>query len=335
MLFNIWVTNNCNFRCRYCYVPQYMKNMEQDTADKVIDFIKEMAQLDEDKEIIINFHGGEPLLNFDLIQQIMGRCKKIFERKNLLFGITTNGSMLTKEIAEILVDNFKYNLSISLDGSKEVNDFNRRHLDGSGTYDRIIDNLLYIKTLDPYVRVRVTYNTKTVRCIFNSIRHIVELGFKKIVAVPDFTDENWNDKYVEILAEELELIYKRFYQIKDVDINIISDDIRRKKSCCHGGKKSLNIDVDGNIFPCTWTIGNDEFLIGNINKGIDIDKVDELLSYSLKDIRECSGCNLKESCISNRCRMINKVITGDFCKIPEIRCEYNNIIYNLQKKYSA
>lgn len=332
MLFNIWVTSTCNFRCKYCYVSDYEENMDTRTAKTIISFIKNIKK-DNDDEIIINFHGGEPLLNFELIEKMILDLERCIQNHKLLFGITTNGSLLTESISNFLVSKFHYNLSISLDGTKKTNDLNRVYANKLGTYDRVIDNFLYLKSLDPYVRVRMTYNHETVGFLSENIQHIIKLGFRKIVAIPDFSDKKWNDINTTELERELAQIFALYYDNKSVDINILSDDIRRSKQECHGGEHSFNIYIDGTIFPCTWTVGNKEFVIGNIYNGLNHKKVNEILEYSQTPIKECDGCSLYNACIGNRCRIINKLITDDYCKIPILRCEYNNILYKLQKQY--
>lgn len=330
MLFNIWVTNACNFRCEYCYVPQYENNIDHVTADNIINFIEKSVYNTED-EIIINFHGGEPLLNYKIIRYIVESANKKLADKKVLYGMTTNGFLLTEDISKFIAKNFKYNLSISLDGTKEVNDLNRKFINKQGTYDSVIEKFLYLKKLEPDVRVRITYNPDTVSYLFESVQHIVKLGFRNIVAVADYSDNNWNDTHVDELSRELTSIFELYANDNSVDINFISDDITRKKGRCNGGKTSINININGDIYPCTWTVGNKDFKIGDIYKGIMTDEVEKLLEHSLILNEECNGCGLYAACIGNRCRMINKVITNDYNKVPVFRCEYNRLIYRLQK----
>ena len=331
MLFNIWVTSACNFRCRYCYVADYEKNMSEKTGEEVIRFIEKNAPI-SDEEIIVNFHGGEPLLNFNLIRKMIEKLEFRL-KKTILFGITTNGSLLTKEISKFLAEKFKYNLSVSLDGNEKINNINRVYANNIGTYDSVIKNILYLKKIAPDVRLRMTYNHETVRYLFDSIEHVYNLGFKKIVAIPDFSDGLWRDGHILILRQQLESIFKTYINDTNVDITIISDDIRRKHQECHGGKSSVNIYIDGNIFPCTWTSGKKDFIIGNIYNGTDSEKLNRILEHSYEPINTCKECDLYDACIGNRCRIINKIITDDYCKVPVMRCMYNNVIYELQKQY--
>lgn len=331
MLFNVWVTNACNFGCKYCYVLEYERNININMADDILRFIH--CNVREEKEAIINFHGGEPTINFKIIKYMVESLDEMFGDK-VLYGMTTNGSLLTQDIIEFIAEKFIYNLSISLDGTKEINDANRRFRNGTGTYETIINHFLSLNKIRPDVRVRMTYNSDTICELFNSVRHIVDLGFKNIVAVADYTDKNWNDHDVDILQVELEKIFNFYFYNNQVDINFISDPMTKKKGLCNGGKSSINIDIDGNLYPCTWVVGNVDFVIGDIYKGIDNKKVQQLHNHSMVINKDCKGCNLYECCIGVRCKMINKIITNDFHQAPIFQCQYNNINYQLQKKYN-
>lgn len=331
MLFNVWVTNACNFRCKYCYVLEYERNININMADDILRFIH--SNVREEKEVIINFHGGEPVLNYEIVKYMVGSLDKIFGNR-VLYGMTTNGSLLTQEIIEFIAEKFVYNLSISLDGTKEINDANRRFRNGTGTYETVISHFLSLNKIRPDVRVRMTYNSDTICELFNNVRHIVELGFKNIVAVADYTDKNWNELDVDILQVELEKIFSLYFHNNQVDINFISDLITKKKGLCNGGKSSLNIDIDGNLYPCTWAVGNIDFVIGDIYKGIDNRRVQQLHKHSMVINKDCKGCTLYECCAGTRCKIINKIITNDFHQAPIFRCQYNNISYQLQKKYN-
>ena len=110
---NIWITFNCNFRCRYCYVNTGCEhsNMKQDVADQVINFIKK--NIKPDQELVINFHGGEPIINFEMVKYIVDKCESVFQNK-VSFGITTNASLLDDYKINYLAEKFNYNLNCPL-----------------------------------------------------------------------------------------------------------------------------------------------------------------------------------------------------------------------------
>lgn len=120
--------------------------MSLDTAKKSIDFLSNHSI--DAKEIGIGFYGGEPLIEFELIKEIVAYAKEVFTGKPILFSMTTNGSLLNEEIIKFLKEN-GFNLMISLDGPKEVNDQNRIFPDGSGTFDVVMNNIKLIAKLYP------------------------------------------------------------------------------------------------------------------------------------------------------------------------------------------
>lgn len=123
--------------------------MDWNTAKKSLDFLLEHSI---DNEIVnIGFYGGEPMIEFDLIKKCIEYAKEIFKGKDIQFSITTNGTLINKKIIRYFVKN-KVNLTISLDGPKEVHDKNRRFCNGSGTFDKIISESI-IKISTPIIFV--------------------------------------------------------------------------------------------------------------------------------------------------------------------------------------
>lgn len=132
-LINIWVTYECNMNCRYCYEKEKKREyLDKKLSNKIIEFIQKY-QLETGLQI--NFHGGEPLLNFDIIKNLVIKVKRLYPQTK--FSLTTNMLLMTKEIAAFIKkENIK--LSVSLDGSESINDKNRIDKKGYGTFKRVI-----------------------------------------------------------------------------------------------------------------------------------------------------------------------------------------------------
>lgn len=96
---------------------------------------------------------------------------------------------------------------------------------------------------------------------------------------------------------------------------------------CDGGSTSKNIYPNGDIYPCTMAAGKNEFIIGNIYDGIDIKKLNSHRRYSKEIIEECRGCNYIKSCNNNRCKIINKLVRGNYLSPILAECMLNNIRY--------
>ena len=158
------VTQNCNLRCGYCtYGGNYknrthsLKTMNFELAKKAIDFGVERSQ--ESSDFVVSFYGGEPLLAFNLIKKCVAYAKENIQGKELHFNMTTNGTLLTTEIMDFLVEN-RFQLLISLDGDKESHDANRVFKSGKGSFDLIMQNVRNFKARHPsYVAEHVQFNT--------------------------------------------------------------------------------------------------------------------------------------------------------------------------------
>ena len=119
MLFNVWVTTACNLKCKYCYEGNHANGiqMSEETAMQVLNYMHRKIE-GISGYIVVNYHGGEPLLNYEIVHFMTEALKERFPNKKILFGITTNAILLDKEKMEYLSENFFYNLSISIDGGK-------------------------------------------------------------------------------------------------------------------------------------------------------------------------------------------------------------------------
>lgn len=154
------VTTKCNFRCRYCCYSDFYKdnrthgltNMSWETAKKAIDYYISNFYLVYKRNPLlpatIGFYGGEPLINFRLIQKIVEYLKSTY-KYNVNYNITVNGSLFTKEVQDFLVEH-NFAILVSLDGDKQTHDRNRVKIDGTGTFDEIIKNLKIFKENHPH-----------------------------------------------------------------------------------------------------------------------------------------------------------------------------------------
>lgn len=149
------VTQNCNFRCKYCVYSEELnkgqrthslKNMSWETAKKAVDFL--WTHSVDTNHVNIGFYGGEPLLCMDLIRQIISYSEGLFEGKKLSFSITTNGTLMNEEYIRYLEEH-DVALMISLDGTKEINDRNRVFQDGTGTYDAVLHKIELVRKVSP------------------------------------------------------------------------------------------------------------------------------------------------------------------------------------------
>lgn len=328
MLFNVWVTTNCNLCCTYCYEGAHRqgRNMDHETAERILEYISKRIQESYDQYIVVNYHGGEPLLNYKIIVYMTEELNKRFSSKGVLFGITTNGTLLDKEKSEFLRENFYYNLSISMDGTKSVHDLNRKNINGEGSYEDIIERIKPILRERKDVRARMTYTPETVAFLSESVRHLIDVGFHNIVPVPNYYDKNWTTKHALILESEILSLYSQYAE-SDIHISVLEPDFHIAKGRCNAGIGEINIDCSGNIYPCTCMVGNDKYQAGSVTD-VNKEKILNILSVSEKTSSQCNGCGLEHWCIGARCKMVNKMITGDYGTAPSFLCAETNALYS-------
>lgn len=157
------LTNRCNMRCHYCIYSgkyRYMRthgdgDISREIAIKAVDFF--IKNCTKKERPYVTFYGGEPFIKFDLFKEIIDHVKSY--SNNFHFSLTTNGTLLNdEEICSYIIDN-DISLNVSLDGPKHIHDKNRRMVNGTGTFDLIMENLKRIKEIAPgYFKSRIYYS---------------------------------------------------------------------------------------------------------------------------------------------------------------------------------
>ena len=328
-----WITTNCNLRCKYCYEGTDKLNlaMTKEVIDKGIEFIAENLKFEKNEKITIPIHGGEPFLEFDSIKYLVNECKKEFKENDVSFVTTTNMTILNDEILKFIIDEIP-DITISIDGKRETHDKMRIFSNGSGSHEIAINNGLKLLKYLPNIRVRMTFDSSTVRNLFEDSKFLIEKGFRFIVPAPNLFDTNWDRQSMNVLEEQMIKIKEYLKFKEDVFVSIVDKDVYKVKGACSGGKTSFQIYPDGKLYPCTLVSGIKEFEIGDIYTGINVKRRDEILSYSNEISPSCDGCNLYDCCDGPRCKLINKLIVNDYNLPPATHCAIENVKYQLNFK---
>ncbi|MBR5513156.1 MAG: radical SAM protein [Ruminococcus sp.] len=326
-LFNIWLTEACNLKCTYCYESnKSMKYMQKDTIERTIEFIcRKSVGMDS---CIINFHGGEPLLAFDNILYFVSEFNK--RGVSAVYSLTTNGVLLDEEKIKRFYENKIY-LSLSLDGNAEVNDKCRISCDGKGTYEKVAVKIPLIMKYYPELRIRMTVTPETSIHLFDSVKHISQLGGKLIIAVPDLYDNKWTKELINNVEKQVIDLYKEF---KDSDTEFLFFEKLEncKKGKCDGGINEFNISIEGKLYPCSFVTGNDDYLIGNVVDDVDEALLSKFSAVYGKSNYTCSGCGREEICTASRCKFVNAMMTGDPLKVHPVICTFEHMINNISRK---
>lgn len=333
------VAHDCNLRCEYCFAStgEYQGRREMmslETGKKALRFLCEHSGFRRNMEV--DFFGGEPLMNFEVVKQLVryGRELELEYDKKFRFTMTTNGVLLNEEIIAYL-NSEMVNVVLSLDGTKPTNDRVRKTLTDQSSYDLIVPKFQrFVETRGdrPYY-VRGTFTAYHLNFAEDLI-HLRELGFKElsmepVVASPDkpyaITTEHLPLilKQYEILADELLKRYNtpdafRFFHF---EIDLAGGPCAVKKSSgCGAGTEYLAITPSGELYPCHQFVGDENFLLGNLEDGITKPElIARFGALSVFDKQACEACFAKYYC-SGGCHANAYQYSGDL-KIPfEIGC---------------
>lgn len=303
------MAHDCNLKCKYCFAGQGDFNgpkglMSLEVGKKSIDYL--IANSGSRKNLEIDFFGGEPLLNFEVVKQLVeyGNEKAAEKGKNFRFTITTNGILLDDEKIEY-INNTMHNVVLSLDGRKEINDNMRPTLNDKGSYEVILPK--YQKLVegrkDKFYYIRGTF-TRHNMDFGKDVMHFRDLGFELTSMEPvvdaDMNEYALRDEDIEKVNQEYERFALEYLAAKKEDpsfkffhfmIDLSGGPCAIKRiSGCGAGLEYLAITPDGDIYPCHQFVGNEDFRLGSL--------FDEKISFPKDIVEGFQGCNVetKEDC---------------------------------------
>ena len=343
------MTKSCNFRCKYCILSdiyedndQYsLGQMPKNILKKSLDFF---IKTSSDSDVLtVSFYGGEPFMCFESIKWCVEYMLKNAIGKKISFTTTTNGSLLTEEIIDYIVEH-DFRMMLSLDGPKSLHDANRVFADGQATYDVVTSKLEYIKNSYPeFFERNVTFHAVvTSRQYTNEVIGYFNDSYKNrfnySFVQPGYDEEKFLSKFSDKTSNELvQYSHRDFYQetINKIKVDPYIDDsmtylydkeiaevlkIRPRENndyfwpggTCDIGCRRIFVDIKGKIFPCEKvTYADDTNCIGDVEKGFDIKKILELIRDYEDTSVPCQSC-----WCANMCKRCWKQM-----KIDESYCE--------------
>lgn len=322
------IIQECNLKCRYCYGEEGVYNnkgkMSLETARQSVDFLINNSS---NKNLYLIFFGGEPLLNFSLIKDVVSYSKKREKETDKIFkfSITTNATLLNKEIERFLTDN-DFNITISIDGDKYTNDTNRYFDKQVGSYDVIVDKTEYIRK-SKKVNARGTI-TGIQMDLLHTHNHLYDLGFKSIhlsKAVNMLTEEdniqliNSYNKLIDEFGILLSNKDKKCFSISLIVKSLLR--IHNNSICkkvCGAGVNMCAVDIDGNLFPCQRYVNSKEYILGNIYENV-FEKERFYNEVKVCNHSKCNSCWVKNLCIGG-CTYENLEVTGKTNVASKIYC---------------
>lgn len=344
--FALFTTDDCNFSCQYCYQDKGNTYIDNGTIKKAIDFFFPFLK----NECYINFYGGEPLLALDQIIFALDYLQFMNKRKikNIIFSMTTNGSLISDDVLNILNLN-KFSLLLSFDGI--VQDVSRK----KDSFDKIVGIL---KKTNQYPQIDLETNSvftpSTVASLSKSIISIAELGVPNIslaisqTSLWDHSSISHLKKELETLAEYLLLYYKRKGYIPVVNFR---REYTKGVFTCHAAKDRMAMTADGNLWGCHLFadvyngkedtedyakfcfgdldsfIKNHEEIYSKISANYTNFPMDRFYTNSTR----CFDCPELEEC--RVCPVDNLMQGPDIRKIPVWACEQKKITREIRKKF--
>ena len=278
----IFPTEQCNFRCFYCYESFELGRMSPETVEAILKLVKKRASTL--KQLNISWFGGEPLMAKDIVLYLSKEFKKLSEKFNFTYTghMTTNGYYLSDNLLETLVDLGVTSYQITLDGAKESHDKIRIMKNKKGSFDSIWNNLMSFKKIDsPFdIMLRIHYSPATIEDIKNFAPLLVKtfdkdkrfsLFFRNVSKLGGNNDDilsTCNDNENEEYQKELSLLAKDFNK----DINIVS--VESDYICYASKANSYMIRSDASIGKCTIALKEDVNNIGKLkfNGELELDE---------------------------------------------------------------
>ncbi|MBQ8496929.1 MAG: thioether cross-link-forming SCIFF peptide maturase [Clostridia bacterium] len=334
------VAHTCNLNCSYCFASQGKYQGERalmsfEVGKRAFDFLIENSGTRKNLEV--DFFGGEPMMNFDVVKQLVAYARSIEKEKgkNFRFTFTTNGVLLDEEVMDFL-NKEMHNVVLSLDGRKEVNDHFRKNYAGEGSYDTIVPKFQRLVEKrggkDYYVRGTFTHNNVD---FTNDLFHMADLGFTELSMEPVVCPPG--DPYA-LTKEDLPKLFEQYE-------SLAKEMLKRKKEgrpftfyhymldlkhgpCiykritgCGSGTEYMAVTPWGELFPCHQFVGDPKYSLGNIWDGITNTAVqDEFRSCNAYARPECKDCWAKLYC-SGGCAANAYHATGSINGIYEYGCE--------------
>ncbi len=334
------VAHTCNLNCSYCFASQGKYHGEKalmsfEVGKAALDFLIENSGTRRNLEV--DFFGGEPLMNWQVVKDLVAYARSIEKEhnKNFRFTLTTNGMLLDDEVTEFCNREMD-NVVLSLDGRREVHDHLRKDYQGRGSYDVIVPKFQEFvkKRGDKSYYMRGTYTHNNVD-FTNDIFHMADLGFSELSMEPvvcsptdpyALTEADLPELFrqYEILANEMIKREEegRGFTFYHYMIDLANGPcIYKRISGCGSGTEYMAVTPQGDFYPCHQFVGDEKYCMGNVWDGVkNLELREKFRKCNVYSRPECKDCWAKLYC-SGGCAANAYHATGDINGIYEYGCE--------------
>ena len=333
------IAHDCNLACQYCFAEEGEYHgrralMSFEVGKKALDFL--IANSGNRRNLEVDFFGGEPLMNWEVVKQLVeyGRSKEKEYNKNFRFTMTTNGVLLNDEIMEYCNREMS-NVVLSLDGRKEVNDKMRPFRGGKGSYDLIVPKFHKFAEMrgdkDYYVRGTFTRHNLD---FSKDVMEFADLGFRSmsiepVVAAPE-EEYAIREEDLPQIMEEYDHLAEEYIKRKkegrgfnffhfNIDLNQ-GPCVAKRLSGCGSGTEYLAVTPWGDLYPCHQFVGQEEFLLGNVDTGVTNERIrDEFKLCNVYAKDKCRDCFARFYC-SGGCAANSYNFHGSITDAYDIGC---------------
>lgn len=334
------VAHTCNLNCEYCFASQGKYHGERalmsfEVGKRALDFLIENSGTRRNLEV--DFFGGEPLMNWDVVKELVSyaRVQEKIHNKNFRFTLTTNGILIDDDVIDFCNKEMS-NVVLSLDGRKEVHDRLRVDYQGRGSYDIIVPKFQeFIKRREGksyYMRGTFTHNNID---FTNDIFHMADLGFTElsmepVVCSPD-DPSALTESDLPVLFEQYEILAKEMIKRKKAGNGFTfyhymldlthGPCIYKRISGCGSGTEYMAVTPTGDLYPCHQFVGDTKYLLGNLWDGVTNKEIQNEFKLCNAYARpECNDCWAKLYC-SGGCAANSYHASGKITGIYEYGCE--------------
>ena len=333
------IAHDCNLACQYCFAEEGEYHgrralMSFEVGKKALDFL--IANSGNRRNLEVDFFGGEPLMNWEVVKQLVeyGRSKEKEYNKNFRFTMTTNGVLLNDEVMEFCNREMS-NVVLSLDGRKEVNDKMRPFRGGKGSFDLIVPKFQKFAEMrgdrDYYVRGTFTRHNLD---FSKDVTEFADLGFRSmsiepVVAKPE-EEYAIREEDLPQIMEEYDHLAEEYIKRKkegrgfnffhfNIDLNQ-GPCVAKRLSGCGSGTEYLAVTPWGDLYPCHQFVGQEEFLLGNVDTGVTNERIrDEFKLCNVYAKDKCRDCFARFYC-SGGCAANSYNFHGSITDAYDIGC---------------
>ncbi|MBQ4150207.1 MAG: thioether cross-link-forming SCIFF peptide maturase [Clostridia bacterium] len=334
------IAHTCNLNCSYCFASQGKYHGERavmsfEVGKAALDFLVENSGTR--RNLVVDFFGGEPLMNFDVVKQLVAYARSIEKEKgkNFRFTLTTNGILIDDDVIDF-ANREMSNVVLSLDGRKEIHDRYRVDYAGNGSFDRIVPK--FKKLVDArggknyYMRGTFTHANPD---FLNDIKVMLDLGFNELSMEPvvcapgDEAELTEADKQIvfEQYEKLAELMLKRDKEGKPFTFYHYMIDLKggpciyKRISGCGSGTEYMAVTPWGDLYPCHQFVGDEKFRLGDVWSGVDNKEIqNEFMGCNVYAREECRDCWARLYC-SGGCAANAYHATGSVKGIYKYGCD--------------